>query len=263
LKAVFSGGDANFRDAEFNKCACFNFAMLNGSASFEDAEFIGNAYFENAAFGRDLNLNRTGYSRLFLHWNSINKSQFKASDYDAYLALERNYVNLGWFEDANNCYYEYRNKRRVDTDVPFIEKATDTIEWVSYGYGVKPIYTLGWIAFFVLVFGMIFTYDECFKKYIREDIKISPEDKRAKDHTYVEIITILREDERINERINYFTDTILFSLTTFTSGFFSFLHPSIEYKFEKHTRWVILERLLGTLFIALLITAISKTYLIR
>jgi len=53
------------------------------------------------------------------------------------------------------------------------------------------------------------------------------------------------------------------SLTTFTSGLTTFLYPSIEYRAEKHKRLVILERLLGSVFLALLITAISKTYLIR
>jgi hypothetical protein len=43
----------------------------------------------------------------------------------------------------------------------------------------------------------------------------------------------------------------------------SFLYPSIEYRAEKHMRLVILERLIGSVFLALLITAISKTYLIR
>lgn len=58
-------------------------------------------------------------------------------------------------------------------------------------------------------------------------------------------------------------DPFIFSLTTFTSGLTSFLYPVIEYEAEKHTRLVIFERLLGSVFLALLITAISKTYLIR
>ena len=58
-------------------------------------------------------------------------------------------------------------------------------------------------------------------------------------------------------------DPILFSLFTFTSGFTAFLHPTIEYKLERCMRWAIFERLLGPFFMALVITAISKTYLIR
>ena len=58
-------------------------------------------------------------------------------------------------------------------------------------------------------------------------------------------------------------DPFLFSLTTFTSGLTPFLYPAIEYEAERHTRRVIFERLLGSVFLALLITAISKTYLIR
>jgi hypothetical protein len=60
-----------------------------------------------------------------------------------------------------------------------------------------------------------------------------------------------------------FKDPFLFSLTTFTSGLTSFFYPAIEYEAERHTRLVIVERLLGSIFLTLLITAISKTYLIR
>lgn len=37
----------------------------------------------------------------------------------------------------------------------------------------------------------------------------------------------------------------------------------IQYEAVKHTRLVIFERLLGSVFLALLITAITKTWLIR
>lgn len=60
-----------------------------------------------------------------------------------------------------------------------------------------------------------------------------------------------------------FIDPFFFSLVTFTYGFTSFLQPSVEYELERHTRLAIVERLLGSFFVALFITTISKTYLIR
>jgi uncharacterized protein YjbI with pentapeptide repeats len=279
-RAEFSGGDAYFDEAEFKGIAQFSYvafsksasfknvqyrnraylnsAIFNGSTSFEDAQFGSNAYFENTAFGSVLNLNRTGYNRLFLRWNSINNSQLSTSDYDAYLALMRNYVNLGWFEDSNNCYYEYRNKHRMEEHI-CIEKGTDTIEWLLYGYGVKPFRPLGWIIGLVMAFGLVFRNGESIKKYTREKSEVSLVDgQTASDKSEaVEQKTTLWRGE-----IN-FKDPFLFSLTTFTSGLTSFLYPSIEYEAERHTRLVIVERLLGSVFLALLITAISRTYLIR
>ena len=169
----------------------------------------------------------------------------------------RNYAKLGWFEDSNNCYYEYRNRRRTSEPISF-EWVTDSLEWLLYGYGVKPHYTLAWIAISVLIFGLIFRNGGSIKKYVKEEREENPTKETIEDTSEsVEIKTILKRGEIT------FIDPFLFSLTTFTSGFTSFLYPSTEYRAEKHKSLVILERLLGSVFLALLITAISKTYLIR
>ncbi len=195
---------------------------------------------------------------MFFPWDCINQNQASPSDDDAYLALMRNYLNLGWYEDANSCYYEYRNRRRADEPIG-IEKVTDTVEYALYGYGVKPFRTLGWIVGLVLAFGLVLRNGGSIKKYVREKSEVPLDDEPAAgdESEAVELKTTLRRGE-----IDLI-DPFLFSLTTFTSGLTSFLYPAIEYEAEKHTRLVIVERLLGSVFLALLITAISKTYLIR
>ena len=188
--------------------------------------FNYDAYFENATFypNTKLDLTRSSHRRMFLPWDCIDQNQASASDDDAYLALMRNYMNLGWYEDANSCYYEYRNKRRSDADEPYIEKGTDFIEWLLYGYGVKPFRTVLWIVGLVLIFGLVFRNGGSIKKYIREKSKVPLEDgSTAGDESgAVELKTTLRKGE-----IN-FKDPFLFSLTTFTSGLTSFLYPAIE-----------------------------------
>ena len=243
---------ANFSYARFNDRAYFEESTFKGSANFNEAQFKGNAYFEGSTFHGDLNLTRTGYLRLFLRWNSMGDQQLCISDDDAYLALIRNYMNLGWFEDSNNCYFEYRNKCRNENRGINIEKVTDTLEMLFYGYGVKPHYTLFWIMFSVLSFGTIFWRKKGIRKLIREE-KLEENTSNA-----VEVTTLLREVPLT------FKDPFFFSLATFTSGFASFLQPNIDYKAdEKYTRYAIIERILGSVLIALLIAAISKTYLIR
>jgi hypothetical protein len=135
----------------------------------------------------------------------------------------------------------------------------DSIECILYGYGVKLHYTLTWIAILVLIFGLIFGNGGSIRKYIKEEREEKPINETTVEGTSeaVEIKTVLKKWNIT------FIDPFLFSLTTFTSGFTSFLYPSIEYRAKKHKRLVILERLLGSVFLALLITAIGKTYLIR
>jgi len=252
---VTFNGSANFSYARFSDRAYFEGSTFNDSTDFEEAQFKGNACFEGSTFHGDLDLTRTGYLRLFLRWNSIKDRGLRASDDDAYLALIRNYMNLGWFEDSNNCYFEYRNKCRNENGCVnikrCIEKVTDTLEMFLYGYGVKPQYTLFWIMLSVLLFGTFFWRKKGIRKLVREE-KLEENRSNA-----VEIATHLREVPLA------FKDPFLFSLATFTSGFASFLQPNIDYKTdEKYARYAIIERILGTVLIALLIAAISKTYLI-
>jgi uncharacterized protein YjbI with pentapeptide repeats len=250
-KCNFSGNSL-FTLSEFNKMALFTGTVFE-NASFMDAHFGSNAYFEKATFV-NLNLTRTGYNRLFLPWKSIEKFQMFSSDEDAYQSLIRNYMTLGWFKESNSCYYEYRNKCRKNEPMG-IQKITDSLEWLVYGYGVKPVYSGLWIAFFVFFFGIILKDSFC--KYKREEIAEILEEKSTESSNVIETRIILKEEQ--SDPI----DAILFSLATFTSGLTSFLYPNIEYKAKRNERLIIVERLIGSLFIAIFITAISKTYLIR
>ncbi len=252
-------GDAYFGSVKFGSYSVFSEAQFFGDADFRYAEFSENAYFENT-YMNTLYANETKFNRrVLLSWKPIQR--LIVGDYNReiafYLDLMENYKKVGWFGDFNNCYYEYRNICR--THNVGVEKVTDTLEWILYGYGVKPYYTLTWIALFVLIFGMFFRNGGNIKKYISEEQERNPSEETAGDGKFevVEIKTVLRRGELT------FIDPFLFSLTTFTSGFTSFLYPSTEYRAEKHKRLVILERLLGSVFLALLITAIGKTYLIR
>ncbi|HOO53509.1 MAG TPA: pentapeptide repeat-containing protein [Methanothrix sp.] len=269
-KSVFKGpvyfngvqfnDDTSFVNSQFYSNVHFTEgALFKNYANFMDSQFNNNVYFEDVTFLGDLDLTRTRYNRIFLPWCSIDRHQLSVSNDDAYLAMIQNYMNLGWYEDSNYCYYEYRNKHRVSEQMS-IEKVADTIEWALYGYGVKPFRTLGLSAVLILVFGLAFWQGkrdgEIIKKYVRED---NFERKSIKSGA----TSKFERRTFFEEKALQIYDPFLFSLATFTSGITSFLHPSIEYELKKYSRLAILERLLGSVFIALLITAISKTYLIR
>ena len=134
-----------------------------------------------------------------------------------------------------------------------LDLAIDYGEWLLYGYGVRPIIPISWSAIIILAFGLFFWQKRCLRKIILDERIENSKD--ASDEMLVKTTAIRAEINAL--------DPILFSLFTFTSGFTAFLHPTIEYKLERCLRWAIAERLLGPFLLALVITTISKTYLIR
>jgi uncharacterized protein YjbI with pentapeptide repeats len=278
-RAAFGGG-ADFRKAEFIGITTFGEAEFNGNIEFGSARFENEtsfyrslfkrpAYFENCSIN-SLNLTKADFGRLHLHWGvkSIESLHF---DEAAYLALIKNYNNLGWYGDANGCYYDYRNAVRKNwmtaSSTVFPSRLSNLLDWLSnlpdwfvdfmewllYGYGVKPFFPIAWSASIILAFGLFFRRKRCLRKIITEE-RIENAEEGSDE---VQIKTTARKAE-IGA-----LDPILFSLFTFSSGFTAFLHPTIEYKLERCVRWAIFERLLGPFFMALVITTISKTYLIR
>ena len=163
-------GSANFNDSKFGKEAHFERVNFNGSTEFEKAKFIGeanfndaqfnktvvfraarfeeDALFNGAKFGDNICLNRVKYDKLYLKWDSIEGDKLGRDD-EVYLRLIKNYrEELGWFDDSNECYYEYMKYRECDDD--FYNCAEPIFKFV-YGYGTKPEYPIYW-SFFLMVF---------------------------------------------------------------------------------------------------------------
>ena len=258
-KAAFSS-NSSFEDAELNGNIEFSNTRFENETSFYRILFKRPAYFENCSI-KSLNLTKAEYSRLHLRWGDIKSLHF---DEAAYLALIKNYNTLGWYGDANRCYYDYRNAVRrswQDASSPGfaakvsspLDRLVDFGEWLLYGYGVRPSFPVAWCIGIILAFGLFFRQKKCLRKIITEERIEDAEDGSDE---------VLVESKARKAPLN-FIDPFLFSLFTFTSGFTAFLHPAVEYKLERCLRWAIAERLLGPFLLALVITTISKTYLIR
>jgi hypothetical protein len=155
-------GKANFKDSQFSQGANFSDSRFCVSTNFSGSKFIGDAIFDGAIFNQNLSLNRTRYEKLYIRWKSIAipKSQWRflenghmgsQLDYNdaAYLLLIENFKNLGFFEDADNCYYNYRIERR--RELPTLYKPIDWILMALYGYGVKPLRPLVWLIILLVV----------------------------------------------------------------------------------------------------------------
>ncbi|MGB9902031.1 pentapeptide repeat-containing protein [Methanothrix sp.] len=173
--SVFRGG-ANFALARFDKAVYFGDITFEGDAIFGLTEFGGLANFAGTYFARDLNLNSARIDAFVLDnttFGSASRINLKGAEfrrltapwshikdhllYDGatYLALVKNYQELEWFEDADDCYYDYR--REAQLRKPFgWGKIIDYLAWITCGYGVRPGYPFVWSIVLIAVFGMVF-----------------------------------------------------------------------------------------------------------
>jgi hypothetical protein len=117
---------------------------------------------------RNLSLNKTKFERFYIRWSNLYdplNRKWKpwkigncilAYDDATYLSLIDNFKKLGFFEDADSCYYYYRMKRRGD--LPKAYHPFDLLLWLIYEYGVKPLRPLMGIVFLLLAFGAMYSH---------------------------------------------------------------------------------------------------------
>lgn len=107
-------GDVIFRNSQFDNVISFDAALSGRKTLFRGLLILDNckihsmyidAEFSNS-YERQISLQYPDLNHIFVRWETIKDYiQYHGS---AYLALIRNYNNLEWFEDADQCYYEYR-----------------------------------------------------------------------------------------------------------------------------------------------------------
>lgn len=163
-KAKFFG-ITSFLGTKFNGMVEFDGSEFRDSIDFTDVCFMGYTNFDNCIFDKVANfgsislspgsyfsLKYSSFEKLLLPWRSIKgKLIFDGS---AYLALVRNYNNQGRFNDADECYYQYRIRR--STKLKGFNKILDFFLFYLYGYGIRPEYPL--ILMAVLFIFSVFVY---------------------------------------------------------------------------------------------------------
>lgn len=226
---------AEFYRSLFQKETSFDRSYLK-SADFNETKFSGDLSFEGTKIDR-LNLTRTGFSKVFLRWKSIGHLGY---DETAYLLLMGTFKNLNFLEDANDCYYDYRNDRRAT--LPLLYQPVDYALMLLYGYGVKPDRPIIWSFVFIALFAGLFWWRQG--------------------------ILPVREGEP-DEGANRFSllEAAAFSAMTLLSGGKLVFDPP-EYKIAPGRPWrdvqiskalFILERLLGMVLIIMFAIAVGKT----
>jgi uncharacterized protein YjbI with pentapeptide repeats len=153
--AQFSGV-TSFIAAQFSGYAEFSQAQFDGEVNFLQAQFSGDADFQGAQFNAGLNLKLVKYERFLTRWESIKDHL----EYDgaAYLSLIKNFRNLEQFEDADACYYQYRNlsqsrkdwykgpNRLIDLLILIHNKIISYLQWIMDFYAwLNKVPPLIWI----------------------------------------------------------------------------------------------------------------------
>lgn len=240
-------GDANFDGTTFDKEAQFSTAVFNGSASFEGSQFKDDAFFAKTNFNWKLSLNQTSYNKLYVEWLNI-KDALIYND-AAYMSLMKNFKDLGYYEDYDSCYFQYRKEHRsqpwpaVDDWEERARKLIDYPLELFYGYGTKPfnafLFSLGIVTIFASFWWAMGLGG-------------------PKDRTQA---GLQPGEEWLDGDI---TDILGFSVTVFLSGTRFFIDPPALPRIEGRSRSLmkkafILERLLGALFSVLFFIAIGGT----
>jgi uncharacterized protein YjbI with pentapeptide repeats len=156
---------AYFSQAHFKNNAIFGLTKFEDITSFQKASFdqdlnfksagISTLLLEKASFGQNsrINLNDSDFNRLKAPWDEIKK--YVVYDPGVYMAMIDNYRSLGWHNDEDDCYYEYRRLNQAEKDIGW-SKALDVIAWVSCGYGVRPGYAVIWALLTILNYALIY-----------------------------------------------------------------------------------------------------------
>jgi hypothetical protein len=268
--ASFAGtrfvSDVIFRSSQFSKDAVFGLASFGGFSDFANVNFQGDAFFAvakfsdiahflNAKFKRDLilensriysmqldnatfekgskiNLIEADFTRLVVPWATIkDRLEFNGA---AYLALVKNYKNLEWFDDADNCYYQYRQISQANEPWGWT-KLIDVISWLSCGYGARVSYTVFWCFFTILFFGLIFWAGNGMRRfeYIGLEIPSSSENIQ-------------------NKRVSLI-DALYFSVAMFTTS----QAPVNNYPVGVYRHLAMIEGILGWFFLGLFVVVLS------
>ncbi len=256
--SVFNISD--FSSTTFNRQVSFNNANFNNTAIFNDSRFKENPFFEGTFFNGPLYLTRAKYDRLFVRWKNIKELGY---DDTAYLTLLENFKRLGYVEDYDACYYEYRRLHRdqpwsgryhaMEPQKEWMLKRMDLGLQVFYGYGKEPILPLFWSIFTIVLFSLVWRIAGVNggrgRGGIFERFSQGGEKKRKTS---------------LEEQLIAFRGALLFSTTLFLSGTRLFVDPPAMPKLEgwfaaKARAFYIAERVLGAFFSILFFLAVSGT----
>lgn len=239
------GGFADFAGVDFKEVAFFGLAKFSDNAHFTEANFNKGLILEGSRFysmqledakfgpGAQLNLNNSDFSKFMVRWDTI--KDLLVFNGAAYLALVKNYKNLEWFDDADDCYYQYRRISQEQEPWSWT-KFVDIIAWLSAGYGVRVSYTIFWCLFTIIFFGVALYVGNGMRKFEFEGLEIAGGSAKVVPGNRVSFI-----------------DAVYFSTAMFTTS----QAPVNTYPVGFYRHLAMLEGILGWFFLGLFVVVLS------
>lgn len=146
-------GETTFQGVKFINAATFQGANFSNNVTFRGVQFYGNTSFMDANYRKHIDLRNVGFNLFYVKWESF--KHHLIFDRNIYLRLIENYEYLGWFNDADDCYYDYRKELQYSKSLGW-SKFKDCVVWLVSGYGVRPDYTLLEAIIIIFISGTIF-----------------------------------------------------------------------------------------------------------
>jgi hypothetical protein len=204
---------------------------------------------------------RTKYERFYIKFSRINNLGY---DDTAYQLLIDNFKKLGFLDDADNCYYQFRLEQfwhRKPRDNP-LRYLLDFGACILYGFGIKPEFSVGWSILVIVIFGLLwgrFNRLELVHPIDNNSPEVDKSEKRCpQDSTLWDMFHALWV------KLHTWLEPFSFSARIFLSGTKLFINPPSIPEHLSRSKPMLrdlftLERVLGALFSVLFFLAISRT----
>lgn len=233
-------GPASFWDARFDGFVTFQGSQFNESADMTLAQFNNSVDFLGTRFAKQLYFYDVKFSSIRVSWSSF-KDKIVCSG-PIYMELINNFKKLEQFEDADSCYYQYRDWKRDNRPMGW-PKIFDYLSWLSCGYGVRWTHPILSGLLVMIIFGLYFGSINIIKFISESLIK-----NKMSDFS----MHYLRQKLKISM---IFSAMVLLSLP---SEWFPFEKKQYAKMAQQHLCCVTLERLIGWGLMLLLIGTISR-----
>jgi hypothetical protein len=157
-------GYSNFENSRFNSYANFKNTQFRNGADFKGSYFDSTADFTESKFDGVLDFTGIIYKNIFFNWFSIKNPYKFSSDRTVYLSLIKYFKDIGDFNSADDCFYHYRIWVLLSENQSWTMRLMDFMILISCGYCVKPLNTiiLGFIL--IILFGLIYWWNEILRK---------------------------------------------------------------------------------------------------
>jgi uncharacterized protein YjbI with pentapeptide repeats len=247
-RADFGGefkGDVDFGKSTFNSSVSFNVCEFKGFVDFSYSRFLNDCEFMKTSFYKNIEFNHVefygsltfediSFNNIYINWDNI-KDIPKTFDAKVYASLMGEYKMRGFYNEADECYYQFRSQL-LNQRNPLMNPLAYLIDYfgyILYGFGTKPENPIFWSIIVIVIAGF----------YWRR---------------------ILRRTKNENMYRISVEDWLGFSAAVFLSGTKLFVDPPSMPEYSGKSRWIkrifILERALGALISILLFLTVSRLF---